>query len=226
MLYRSVLSGLILLLIASMASSQTFPQYDGVYVFNEDINDWVSVDLQPVGEASVAWSSNSDIDPRFKYNNLAGVYFAQSVGAIEVPILTRKNTLRIYVRQRNPSFTGIIYFVDASSMAQTIPAGDTVNSEGRAPGSIVDIGVGGKGPTTTFTHQYLFTGDSVSIERFRSRIIDEYSTEFMLESWTDISVPGFINCGSCDVEIQGFAIVTEDFRIRRGAESAFVVKIE
>lgn len=202
--------------------AQTYPEYDGVYVWSDEESAWREVKLREVGRVSVSQSSNSKEDKRFLSNQAAGFYYSMGIPVDSSAdfLLKRPKSLRLFVRQRSPEISSIVYFVKADEMAKTIVDGSTVTSDGTPPG-VVSYTSGGSAGTA----QFIFAGQGRLPADFKTRIVDDYSSEYALDPWKDYSVRGFGNCSNCGVLISGFAVLTRDQNLSGEATSAYVVEL-
>lgn len=213
---------LVIALFSTGVGAQTYPEYDGIYVFDEKRASWVEVQLQDVGRIGIAQSSNSVKDPRFLSNEAAGVYNLMSIPRLSATVanIHRSTKLRLYVRGRNPTISSIVYLVDAIEMASTVPSGAPTMSDGTQPGAIFDARGNG-----TISPELVVTSNGRQPGDFRTKIVDDFSSEYILDPWGDKILKGFKGCTNCQLAVRGFAVLVPGSMLTGDAQTAYVVKV-
>lgn len=202
-------------LVAQQTHAQDYPQFEGVYVFDEETNQWVGLKPTSLELFQLALSApiaNLAEDHR-GFKMIAGL--TESTLAAS-PSVAKTLEMRIFIRSRNPQLVFVDTIVDFDSLAGTVPPGESIMRSGTPPGEILfkpapDLAMAPNGIPPVF---------------FNARLIDSTSTEYVLDLSNKIpdSVYGLTQCSACLMEILGFAVRTAEVGNTRAAANRFLFR--
>jgi hypothetical protein len=200
---------------ALQVHAQEYPEYEGVYVYDEETIQWVALKPKKLERYQLALSSAiSYLDSNgLGYITVAGL---QESTLASSPSVAYTPQLRVFIRSRNPNLVLIDTIVKLSDLATTIPPGDSAAIDKLEPGSIRH-----KPAPDLVISPY-----SISSDFFNAKPVDATSTEYVFDASQQLPnrVYGLSQCSDCLIEIMGFGISAPGVRNASAAENRFLFR--
>jgi hypothetical protein len=179
--------------------AQDYPEFEGVYVFDEATSQWMSVKPKSLELYQLALSTTvAHLDANgLGYFTVAGLSQSTLGGS---PSVADTLQMRIFIRSRNPQLVFVDTIVRLSDLAATIPPGESATPDRLPPGSIRHK------PAPDF----VLAPYGLSADAFNAKLVDSTSSEYVLDLSNPVprSVFGLTQCQACLMAVQGFAIST------------------
>lgn len=208
----SLLLALFAMIFPALMNAQEYPAYEGVYIWDNATSEWVEAPAQQPLRVQIASSANSPSESWNRFPKFNGWYqipgYAFGIMGT-VPHIDDEGGLRILIKSRDPALVFLNALTRVEILMSTIPPGPMVDS------ASISNDIGGslsKQPESQMA-TFVGTGFGKSPEMFRSRIVDQYTTEYIgpsiLGNWT---VPGLGSCTGCDLPVNVLEVQTKTSR--------------
>lgn len=160
-------------------------------------------------------SANSPESALNRFQTFNGWYqirgFADDVFK-SAPFIDDSVGLRILIKSRDPQLISLNALTYKDTLISTIPPGP-LNSISPMTGLLADTGMLGGSLSNDQPSQlakYVETGFGKTPELFKSKIVDQYTTEYIGSSITaNWTVPGLGDCMGCDLTVAALVIQTK-----------------
>ncbi len=195
-----------ILLFPVVLIAQEYPRSNGVFVFDDQVGEWMSIPPFQFRDVSVGSSVNAPRESWSRYPLFNGWYSIPgasydsywSTPIINVSDNGSNASIRIYIRSRRPEIDFVSYLTGFDELVSTIPPGRAIQTVGDVNGGdiarnqsvpgVVDASIG------------------FGLNSLESMIVDDYSSEYLMRDIGSNLVSGIGDCNSCNVPIFGFVI--------------------